>query len=233
MHKLFIIGLGTAVLFTTPTVYAEAVKTDAAPPEHEHTHADEGHDHAAHTPSAKALKEQAIATAVRTNDMAAARLLLHDWLRLGGEPETMVFMGLILRHPGFTRLLIAEGANPNATAQGMYKDVPALQVSLLEGEPLLALALIKSGADVYQRDPKGNTALMVAAVSGQHDVVKALLAHKANVRATNAEGHTALQLMTKNLERARLSAQMYTQYQRIISLLDEAELHLQKGLSHE
>lgn len=189
------------------------------------THGNDGHDHAAHTPSAKALKEQSIAMAVKANDLKTARLLLHDWLRLGGSTDDMVFMGLVLRHPAFTRLLIAEGANPNATAQGMYKDVPALQVSLLEGEPMLAMALIQSGADVHQRDPKGHTALMVAAVSGQHEVVKALLEHQANVRATNAAGKTVLQLMTKNLERARLSAQMYTQYQRIMSLLDEAELH--------
>jgi hypothetical protein len=208
------------------SAYAEEkASSTESHPEHEHTHADDGHDHAAHAPSAKALKEQAIAMAVKADDMETARLRLHEWLRLGGEPDTMVFMGLVLRHPAFTRLLIAEGASPNATAQGMYKGVPALQVSLLEGEPMLAMALIQAGANVHQRDPKGHTALMVAAISGQHDVVKALLEHKAKVRATNTEGFTALQLMMKNMERARLSAQMYTQYQRIISLLDEAELH--------
>ena len=186
----------------------------------------EMHDHSghSHSPDAKALKEQAIATAVKANDMEAARLLLKDWLRLGGDPNTMVFMGLVLRHPDFTRLLIAEGANPNATAQGMYKGVPALQVSLLEGEPLLALTLIQAGANVHQRDPKGHTALMAAAVAGYFDVVKALLEHKADVSAKNGVSQTALQMMTQNLERARLSAQMYTQYQRIVGVLDEAEL---------
>mgnify|MGYP000129636817 CR=1 FL=1 len=213
----------------TGAAYAEPPTDSHTGPEH--THTDAGHDHAAHTPSAKALKEQAIAMAVKADDLKTARLLLHDWLRMGGSADTMVFMGLVLRHPAFTRLLIAEGANPNATAEGMYKDVPALQVSLLEGEPMLAMALIQSGADVHQRDPKGHTALMVAAVSGQYEVVEALLERKADVRATNAAGQSALQLMTKNLKRARLSAQMYTQYQRIMSLLDEAELHHPERIS--
>lgn len=240
MRKRSLQGLGYAlglmlhsvILFicVTPSSTAHA----AEPAKIADTHSHSGHDHApnhSHGPDAKALKEQAIATAVKADDLEAARLLLQDWLRLGGDSDTMVFMGLVLRHPDFTRLLIAKGANPNATAQGMYKGVPALQVSLLEGEPLLALTLIKAGANVRQRDPKGHTALMVASVAGHFEVVKALLERKADVRAKNSMGQTVMQLMTHNLERARFSEQMYTQYQRIISLLDEAELKYPERIS--
>ena len=66
-------------------------------------------------------------------------------------------------------------------------------------------------------------------MAGQTRVVEALLKAKANPRATNKAGYTALERMNRNLQRARLSQRMSQQYQRIMSLLDEAELHIQKG----
>lgn len=195
----------------------------------EHTEQDgDQHDHS-HGLSELNKAEFMIGEAVRAEDMEAAYHHLKHWLRLGGNPDGMIFMGIILRHVAFTRLLIAEGANLNATAQGMYKEVPALQVAILEEEEALALLLITAGADLNQRDAEGNTALMQAAVAGQTRVVEALLKAKANPRATNKAGYTALERMNRNLQRARLSQRMSQQYQRIMSLLDEAELHIQKG----
>lgn len=193
------------------------------PHPHESTpHAPDDQDH--DTPNAKALKEMAIGQAVRANDMEAARQLVQDWLRLGGDKNTMILMGIVLHHPEFTRLLIEEGANLNGVAMGMYKGVPALQVAILEEEEALALLLIEAGANLKQQDPEGHTALMRAAVAGQVKVVKALLARQVDVRATNKAKQSAAQLMLHNLGRARLSERLYTQYQIILSLLDEAEL---------
>lgn len=209
------------------SVQADVLPAQAAPDHTEHAEHSE-HDH--HDgPDAKSLKELAIGQAVRANDMDATRQLVREWLRLGGDANTMIFMGIVLHHPDFTRLLIAEGANLNGTALGMYKDVPALQVAILEEEEALALILIEAGANLKQRDAEGHTALMRAAVAGQVKVVEALLARQADVLAVNQAKQTASQLMMHNLARARLSERLYTQYQQILSLLDEAEIQAKKS----
>jgi len=114
------------------------------------------------------------------------------------------------------KLLLANGANPNAT--GKYGRT-ALQVAALQGDPESVAALLKAGAEVNAKDSEGNTALLVMLYIDEDNkqaptvtrdyagVVRALLRDKKiDVNAQNEDGETALMRAVKlgNAEVVRL-----------------------------
>ena len=76
------------------------------------------------------------------------------------------------------RALIAGGADPNATDEGLNRWTPLLH-AVHKHQLATAEALLEAGADPNRGAPSGYTPLMMAAGYGQTDMVALLLRHGA------------------------------------------------------
>lgn len=88
--------------------------------------------------------------------------------------------------PEILRLLLAKGADPNAT--GRYGITPLMSANTAEKVKLL----VAKGAKINAKDEEGKTALMQAASRGEPDVVSSLLESGADINATDNKGLNAL-----------------------------------------
>ncbi|KXZ54048.1 hypothetical protein GPECTOR_5g157 [Gonium pectorale] len=94
-----------------------------------------------------------------------------------------------LRHLDNVRLLLAAGANVNATD---YCKQTALHVCSAWGRLETVQELLRAGADTEASDKFGRTPLHVAVARHELGAVKALLRAGANIEATDKRGETPL-----------------------------------------
>lgn len=88
-------------------------------------------------------------------------------------------------------LLIENGADFSSVADD--EDFEELLIFAIKNQnPLIALKLIDSGANLNITDREGKTALMWAAEKGYQELVQALVSHGIDVNAVDDEGKTAL-----------------------------------------
>ncbi len=113
--------------------------------------------------------------AAKAGDVPAIKLLLAH----GANVELSNIYGM-------TPLMAAAGLGSNEIdTRGRFKT----QAQAIESIDLL----VKAGADVNAREPRGGqTALHAAALWGWNDVIKDLVAHNADLRAQDAKGKTPL-----------------------------------------
>ena len=96
------------------------------------------------------------------------------------------------------RLLLANGANPNASASCR---LTTLMYAVDRGDLQVIEALLAHGADPNAATPEGYTALMAASILGFPDAVELLLKKGANVAAQTRQRQTALTLAQLNRNR--------------------------------
>ena len=89
-------------------------------------------------------------------------------------------------------LVLSCGADPNLASAG--GETPLLACATLGSVPV-AEALVKAGASLQSRDPKGMTALHRAAAGGHDALLLWLLTHGAEPDARDSNGETALMLV--------------------------------------
>jgi len=79
--------------------------------------------------------------------------------------------------PAIAELLLAKGANPNAT---FYREITSLMVSAIKCWPRLSASLISKGVIIDAKDERGYTALNFACKQGCLEIAKLLLDNGAN-----------------------------------------------------
>jgi ankyrin repeat protein len=106
--------------------------------------------------------------------------------------ESRLAMAIRHRDLPVVMSLLRDGVNVNERDEGV-EQTPLMRAALA-GDPQIAEALLKHGADVNAQDDEGNTALMLAANSGATRVAELLLQYGATPNSRNAGGATALSL---------------------------------------
>jgi ankyrin repeat protein len=101
------------------------------------------------------------------------------WAARFGQPDAIVY-------------LVKRGADPNARLG--VNGWSILKHAVHKNEPASIEALLAAGADVNERGPRGETALMMAAGYGYTPIVRLLLARGADARIVSAKGQTAIEL---------------------------------------
>ncbi|MDE2348022.1 MAG: ankyrin repeat domain-containing protein [Gammaproteobacteria bacterium] len=144
---------------------------------------------ALHTPTAVRL-----AAAIRAGNVAR----VDAQLRRGADPnvrlengETPLALAILSEHPRVSELLVARGADPNISANGL-----SMLSLLVQTRPCpvgTVLALLRAGADPNSRDaPSDRTPLLRALNSGAAACAEILLNHGANIDARDKGGSGAL-----------------------------------------
>ncbi|CAM9785729.1 unnamed protein product [Ectocarpus fasciculatus] len=157
------------------------------------------------------------------------------WLAVGGD------------HVTTTKLLLAEGAEPNCGSPvlhyaGKLNKAAAIPVSIeagadIEGRCVLGrtplqyaaaygscaamLALLELGANVNSKDPRGETPLYCACFFGKHDAADLLLRWGADENAVDSEGETLVSMVMQRIADAA-QARRRPRFENISKLLARA-----------
>ena len=135
--------------------------------------------------------------AAAAGDLARTRALLASDPSLvdAHSPDGFSPLGLaaFFGRPDVLKLLLNEGADPNAASRNSMKVTP-LHSAGANGRPDVSLnmteALLRAGANPNVQQQGGWTPLHEAAAQGRSEIVDLLLAHGADPDATNADGKT-------------------------------------------
>jgi ankyrin repeat protein len=127
--------------------------------------------------------------AVSTENMEMLKFLLANGAKpQGRELVDAAFMGNPDTALNFVKVLLAAGANPNATNNFSS----ALPAAAYQGHSdVIVLLLAQSRIKIDAQDVDGNTALMWAAEHGNLDIVDLLVKAGANPSLKNNRGETA------------------------------------------
>ena len=120
-------------------------------------------------------------------------------LKAGADPQAVSTPEVLLsENEEITRLFFEYGFQPENLDKGYWP--PLLYVSRGDkGEhPEKVRTLLKHGANVNMRGPKGATALHVAAKAGFVKVIEVLVENGADVHARRDDGLTALEVAEKS-----------------------------------
>jgi uncharacterized protein len=165
---------------------------------------------------AKWTGETPLLTCARTGNAAAVAALLDKGADINAKEnqrgQTALMWAVAAKHPEVVKLLIARGANVNATSRLLETHTPKmieyylpdvhyakskggftpLMFASRVGDLASASLLLSSGADINAAAPEYGTSLTVAIASGQEDVALLLIDKGADVSATDGVGLTAL-----------------------------------------
>ncbi|XP_036364630.1 fibronectin type 3 and ankyrin repeat domains 1 protein isoform X1 [Octopus sinensis] len=79
---------------------------------------------------------------------------------------------------------------------------PLIRCASLTGNSIVAMVLIRNGADVNLQDSDGKTCLMIAVVNGHQQLVEVLLENNADISILNKSGRTAYEMAVSLEKRA-------------------------------
>lgn len=132
-----------------------------------------------------------LAAALRGKGKGAARIV-QLLLGFGAEPGGGEPLLIRARTPQLIRLLLAAGAQVNATTDTPAFVSTALHRHARRGKTACVQALLAAGADTEARNIHGMTALHLAVARGNMECVRALLAAGADINARDHHGNTPL-----------------------------------------
>ncbi|KAI8803381.1 ankyrin repeat-containing domain protein [Cladochytrium replicatum] len=149
-----------------------------------------------HYPNGDGFNGTAIYYAAYHNHIEVARLILSqsgvDLELAYSDGQTPLIVAAERGHAGMVELLLAAGANPNATTKD---GEDFLYFAAFGGLNQVVLRAIEQEPQLLNRKDTGNT-LLHSAVSGYHlGLVQALVAKGADVNARNNEAKTSLHLI--------------------------------------
>lgn len=159
-------------------------------------------------------EERAILSAAKKGDLVKLQSLLdsNSVLDLVNAKTSMLgktplHLAAENGHKQIVELLIAKGANVNATEREMTNT--PLHLAALIGHTQIAELLLSNGAGVNARNKNGSSPLREAIIWGRMEMVKFLIAKGADVNTKDSDGEPVLVLASKALPGAPSASHDY------------------------
>jgi len=153
-------------------------------------------------------KNAALRTAADRGELSNVLQLIRDGAQINepnSDGKTALHYAAQCKNVSVVNALIQAGANVNSKMNGNVTPL-MLSVDMAFGQPEIAMALIRAGADVSVADKNGDTALIIATTESSDEVIRSLLERGADPNSRGPGGETALHIAASNgmLGRAKL-----------------------------